>query len=84
MDVAATTGMDVIIEEIRLFVIFCYVFLFSAMGEEIVEIVIFFNNREALVNSDLVLIIFQIEAFNILTVIFSLLSKFIFIHISII
>ena len=84
MDVAATTGMDVIIEEIRFFVIFCYIFLFSAVGEELVEIVIFFNNREALVNSDLVLIIFQIEAFNILTVIFSLLSKFIFIHISII
>ena len=84
MDVAATTGMDVIVEEIRFFVIFCNVFLFGAMGEEIVEIVIFLDKGEALVNFDLVLTIFRIEAFNIFMVIFSLLSKFIFIHASII
>ena len=84
MDIASTAGMDVIVEKVGFLVVFCDVLLFGAVCEEGVEIVIFFDKREALVNSDLVLTIFRIEAFNIFMVIFSLLSKFIFIHASII
>ena len=49
VDVATTARVDVIIEEIGLSVVFCDVLLFGAVREEGVEIVIFFDNGEALV-----------------------------------
>lgn len=49
VDVATTARVDVIIEEIGLSVVFCDVLLFGAMCEEGVEIVIFFDDGEALV-----------------------------------
>ena len=49
MDIATTARMDVIVEKIGLSVVFCDVLLFGAVREEGVEIVIFFDNRETLV-----------------------------------
>ena len=49
VDIATTAGVDVIIEEIGFSVVFCDVLLFGAVCEEGVEIVIFFDNGEALV-----------------------------------
>jgi len=49
VDIATTARVDVIIEKIGLSVVFCDVLLFGAVCEEGVEIVIFFDNGEALV-----------------------------------
>ena len=53
MDIASTAGMDVIVEKIGLSVVFCDVLLFGTVSEKGVEIVIFFDKGEALVDSGL-------------------------------
>ena len=55
VDIASTAGMDVIIEKIGFSVVFCDILFFGAMCEEGVEIVIFFDKREALVDFVLLL-----------------------------
>ena len=49
VDIATTARVDVIIEKIGFSVVFCDVLLFGAVREEGVEIVIFFDDGEALV-----------------------------------
>lgn len=49
MNITTAARVDVIIEKIGLSVVFCDVLLFGAVREEGVEIVIFFDNGEALV-----------------------------------
>lgn len=49
VDIATAARVDVIIEEIGLSVVFCDILLFGTVCEEGVEIVIFFDDGEALV-----------------------------------